>query len=373
MIERNPFTPTFGTVPAFMAGREAILRDMRQAFEDGYGNPNLSTILIGARGTGKTALMSCIRSEALEAGWISASTAALPGMLEDLYEQAVAASSHLVEQKAHRQLTSLSVGPVSAEWENRQISLGGNWRTRMTRLLDQLSPYDTGLLILVDEIQSDLDELIQLAAIYQLFVTERRKVALVMAGLPYHVHRLISDKSVSFLRRSFQHQLGRIPDADISLALRKTVEAGGKRIDDSAVDICTNAIDGFAFMLQLVGYRSWLCAGGSKTVDYNSAQQGIADAQRDMEQFVLASTYNELSAGDLRFVEAMTVDTRVSRLSDIANRMGVSNGYASKYKARLLASGVIGERSRGICGFDIPGFREYVRARMREREADSLA
>ena len=368
MARPNPFTPTFGTVPAFLAGRDTLLADMLQAFQDGYGNPNLSTILIGARGTGKTALMACIRDEAYEAGWITASATALPGMLEDLYEQTVVASGHLLGKDASHKLTSLTLGPVSASWENQGADIGaGNWRTRMTYVLEQLKRTDTGLLITVDEVQADFDELVQLAATYQHFLTERRKVALVMAGLPYHVHRLISDKSVSFLRRSVQHQLGRIADSDIALALRRTVVLGEKSISDSAVDMCVRAIEGFAFMLQLVGYRTWLEASEESIIGVEHAKQGIRTAQSYMEQYVLASTYRELSDGDIRFLEAMTADPRESRLSDVAARMGVTNGYASKYKARLLASGIIGEPARGMCSFDIPGFREYVLARVAER------
>ena len=369
MQSANPFTPTFGTVPAYLAGRDALLSDIRQAFQDGYGNPNLSTILIGARGTGKTALMACIRDEALAAGWVSANVTALPGMLEDVYEQTTTAAQHLLEQDAPYKLTSLTIGPVSASWEGGKTGANvGNWRTRMTRLLERLKETDTGLLITIDEIQADFDELVQLAAVYQHFVTERRKVALVMAGLPYHVHRLISDKSVSFLRRSMQHQLGRIADHDVSLALRQTVAVGGKRIDDDATGLCVESIEGFAFMLQLVGYRAWLEADDSPIITAEHARQGILAAQDYMEQYVLASTYRELSDGDVRFLEAMAADARESRLSDVAARMGVTNGYASKYKARLLAAGVLGEPARGLCVVDIPGFKDYVIARARERD-----
>lgn len=42
--------------------------------------------------------------------------------------------------------------------------------------------------------------------------------------------------------------------------------------------------------------------------------------------------------------------------------MGVASNYASQYKRRLLESGVIGERGRGVVGFDIPGFREYLKS-----------
>ena len=41
----NPFTPTFGVVPAFMAGREDITSELLAALEEGVGNPNLTTII----------------------------------------------------------------------------------------------------------------------------------------------------------------------------------------------------------------------------------------------------------------------------------------------------------------------------------------
>ena len=47
-------------------------------------------------------------------------------------------------------------------------------------------------------------------------------------------------------------------------------------------------------------------------------------------------------------------------VSEIASRMGVASNYASQYKRRLLGDGVIGERERGLVGFDIPAFREFL-------------
>ena len=52
----------------------------------------------------------------------------------------------------------------------------------------------------------------------------------------------------------------------------------------------------------------------------------------------------------------MLPDSGPSRVSEIAKRMGV----ASQYKRRLLEDGVIGERGRGLVGFDIPAFREFL-------------
>lgn len=49
---KNPFTPTFGSVPPFLAGREHILRDINRGFINGPGDPNLSTFY-GRKGNGQ--------------------------------------------------------------------------------------------------------------------------------------------------------------------------------------------------------------------------------------------------------------------------------------------------------------------------------
>lgn len=233
-VNNNPFTPAFGTVPEFVAGCEAIFSDMRDAFQIGPGSPNLSTLLVGAQGMGKTVCMSCVCDKALEFGWISVTSAVRPGMLEDIYEQAMRSVQNFLG-KADARVTSLSIGPVSASWD-RPEQLVGNWRTRMSDVLDELGKRDIGLVIAVDEVRASVPEMIELASVFQLFVVERRKVALVMAGLPYHVHQLLNDDLVSFLRRSMRCQLGRISDADVSVAIRKTFLTAGKDIAENALE-----------------------------------------------------------------------------------------------------------------------------------------
>ena len=230
----------------------------------------------------------------------------------------------------------------------------------MSALLEGLNARDVGLLITVDEVDASLSELITLAVVYQHFVRERRKVALLMAGLPSHVHALLNDKSVSFLRRAQRHPLGTIADADVRDALKRTVASGGKTIDEEALEICVEATGGFPYMLQLVGYRSWQSALGKAEVGKEDARAGMRAAQEDFREHVLASTYRELSAVDLRFAKAMLPDKAESRLADIARRMGVTSRYASKYRGRLVAAGIVEELSRGVLRFAIPGFRKYL-------------
>ena len=364
-MAENPFTPSFGTVPLVMAGRDDLLDSMRNAFAREGRDPLLSSLLVGARGTGKTALLARIREEASAAGWVSAGTVALPGLLEDVFEQARMSGGHLVESDSRHRLTSVTVGPLSVGWEAAPDA-SGNWRTRMTRLLEQLDSYGAGLLVTVDEVNADLDEMIQLAAIYQMFVSEGRRVALVMAGLPYHVHQLVGHKTVSFLRRASLVELGAIPDADVESALRATFESAGKSVDDEAMDLCIEAIGGFPYLLQLVGYRAWAASGDDRNVDARAAERGIVQARKEMEESIFSATYRELSKGDLRYLHAMLPDGCESRTADVANRMGVTSGYAAKYKSRLLAQGVVSEPARGWVAFEIPGFRAYLERRLEE-------
>lgn len=124
----------------------------------------------------------------------------------------------------------------------------------------------------------------------------QRKVALLMAGLPEHVSRLLNDESVSFLRRASSRYLGRIFDVEISDAFDCTVEAGGRTIEADARMACAKAADGFPYMMQLVGFDA---AGGFSRVGSKSPagchhvggrSAGDRSRQREMERSVLGST-----------------------------------------------------------------------------------
>ena len=357
---RNPFTPSFGQVPPYLAGRSRIIDDMERAFDRGPGDPNLSTILVGARGTGKTALLSYLAEIALSRGWVAASVTAEEGMLEDILERAAEAGSQFISSGGNARVTGVSIGQIfEMTWEYEDEGRG-NWRTRMNRLLDELDRYGVGLLITVDEVRADVDEMIKLASVYQHFVREGRRVSLVMAGLPGNVSSLISDDTVSFLRRAFKHRLGRIADYEVEDALRKTVEEGGRRIDDKGLSMAVEAIDGFPYMMQLVGYRAWDQHPETDAISQEDVANAVALARLEMEDRILEATFYELSEGDKRVLSAMLADGEVSRMTDIAARIGENSGYVSVYKNRLVEAGVVAEKGRGILAFDMPGLREYL-------------
>lgn len=361
----NPFTPSFGEIPLHFAGRDRIIAEMEHAFAQNRRVPELTTLISGARGTGKTALMGRMCQAARKNGWIAVKTVAGAGMLEDILQHAIKDSAHIInDDSSQRRLKGIGIGQiVNLEWEFKNTG-SENWRIRMEDLLDLLAEHDIGLCIAVDEINVREAELIYLASTYQIFVNDNRKVALLMAGLPYNIEKAKSNERISFVRRAQQRRLARIEDFAVADAIKKTVEDGGRKIEKKALDIAVDAAKGFPFLIQLIGYRMWQENPNADTITANDAEKGTDLAMQELRTYVLESTYRELSDGDLNFLRVMLGDEKDSSLKDIAKRLGKSSAHVGTYKTRLCKAGVIGETDRGRVGFDLPGFKEFLKEKL---------
>ncbi|WP_165062542.1 ATP-binding protein [Adlercreutzia sp. ZJ154] len=356
----NPFTPTFGEIPAHLAGRRFIIQNIGKALNSSRRRPELTTIFSGARGTGKTTLLALIAEQAEQLGWITASVTAMPGMLEDIEIRVRKSAAHLLKTSANTRISSIGIPQVLDIEFNASEDQPNNWRSRMDDILASLEAQDSGLLITVDEVDVSLDEMVQLAAIYQHFVREGKKVALIMAGLPNNISALTSDKTVSFLRRAEMVHLGRIDNYEIEDALRKTISEGGRNASSTDIQQAAEAIDGFPFMLQLVGFRSWEEHPDNNSISSEDFENGIKIAREEMRARIFESTYRELSEADISFLNAMLPDNGDSKIADIQERLEWSSSQTAQYRRRLIDAGIIGERRRGVIAFDMPFFREFL-------------
>ena len=235
------------------------------------------------------------------------------------------------------------------------------WRSlRYSTLLDKLSATNTGILFVVDEVDGGLEEMVQLATVFQLLIGENKKVALFMAGLPYHVSSLLLGKTTSFFRRAQQFKLGRIPDYSIKEAFRLTIQEGGKTIEKDALALAVQEIDGFPFLLQLVGFRSWKASGDSATIQLDHVKQGAEIAKEELKDRIFTSTMEELSGGDKEFLFAMNRNEEYTQRQEIAKATGRDSSWISRYKKRLLEAGIIEEPRQGKFRFSLPSFATYL-------------
>jgi len=362
MRSKNPFTPAFGSEPMIMAGREHILEDILEGLENGPGDPNRATILIGPRGSGKTVLLTKVADEAAKIGWISARVTASEGMLSGILEQTRKNGEMFLPKKAKGKLTELHAFGIGFGIETVKERVP-SWRLQMTEILELLAEYQIGLLITVDELNVKQNEMVELVRDFQHFVTEKRETALLMAGLPGKTLQMFHDKSISFIRRAFQHNLDAIPIADVKAAMQETVEISGRKIEADAIEAAAAYTNGFPFLIQLIGYHMWRQSPNAKNISVADVDKGMESADEYMERMILDTTVKDLSDKDIAFLLAMLPDPDISRIGDIITRMGVSAAAAGQYRLRLIRQGVIEEFGRGKVRFALPLLREYMEKR----------
>ena len=335
---KNPFTPSFGRVPAVMAGREIAIDEIIGALEDAPDDPCLSSIFIGPRGTGKTAMLACLGRRAEEEGWIAVNVTSSEGMLEDVIQQARRRASHLIDTSSRREVVAVSVAHVGGVQFDGAEKEKLNWRSRMTELVEKLGEHEVGLMIGVDEVDPDLPEMSQLVS----------------------VSSLINGKSVSFLRRASRRWLGLVPDYEVRAAFVDTFALSGKTVESDALDEMVKMTSGYPYMLQLVGYRSWNESKNDGMVRLPAVQAGGAMAKEDFRERVLNATLDELSPKDLKFL----ADDEFSAQRDIAKRLdpgtSAKTPSVSAYKKRLVERGLIEDKGRGNLRFALPMLREYL-------------
>jgi type II secretory pathway predicted ATPase ExeA len=361
MNYQNPFTPVFGNVPPFLAGRSKFINDVMSGIDNAPGDPYRVVLFTGPRGSGKTVLLARIAEEAMRRGWIVAQALASPRMLDEMREQIESRATELLPKESGAKLTGVSVQGIGFTREI-QPKKKVTWRTEMSRILDVLDQTGTGLMFVVDEASAEYETMIELAATFQIFVTEKRNVALIMASLPGNADRLFQHKSVSFLRRAFRRELGAVSQPEVRAAIKKTVEMAGRNIEEKALKTAAEMTGGYPFLIQLIGYHAFN-QSSRKTITIVDVKAGIADSQEDMEHMVLDATIEDLSNKDIDFLLSMLIDEGSSKTVDIAKRMHVSASYAGQYKRRLVKLGVIVDSGRGSVDFAMPMFRDLLKER----------
>ncbi|MDR1291910.1 MAG: AAA family ATPase [Clostridiales Family XIII bacterium] len=354
----NPFTPVFGNEPPVFAGRDEYIRNVLKGLDNAPGDPNRITIFTGPRGSGKTVLLAKIASEAEKSGWIHVHTPAVPDMLTDIVEQTERKAAEHIPKKSKSKLTGLQIYGTGFTRET-EPEKQGTWRSQMDRLLDILEEKGIGLIFTIDEVSPELREMVSFISTFQVFIMEKRNVALLMAGLPGNVMQLIRNDRISFLRRAFRRELGPLSMPDVRTAMKRTIAITGRTIERQALEYAAEKTDGLPFLIQLVGYHTFN-QSDNKKISLDDAATGVTDAYEDMRNMIFDATLAELSATDKDFLRAMTYDDGPSRISDIAKRMNVSASQASHYKKRLIKQGVIAERGRGLVEFAMPMLKSLL-------------
>jgi hypothetical protein len=201
---------------------------------------------------------------------------------------------------------------------------------------------------------------------------KNKNAMLFMAGLPQAIDELLKDGSFSFLRKAHRVALGNVRVDEVFALYHEAFAgddgvpgaAGGAHISEEALSRAAEATGGYPYMIQLVGYY---LSKESKEAGSKSADKAIFLAKIELYKNIHEPLFWSLSSKDRMFLWAMAQDEGASEFGEIARRMDVSAGYASKYRERLINAGAIYRARYGELAFTLPFMKEYIEKEYIER------
>lgn len=362
----NPFKPTAGMTPPILVGRETIVDDFLDALDEGPGAPGRLMRITGPRESGKTVLLTELGEIASSRGWSVVNVSGKEPLCASIQEQL----------GKDRKLQSLDI-KVSLPFVSAEAKLGHDeaeisFREAFATATRALTEDDDGLLITVDEAQdASREDMATIATNVQFMIREQQNISLLFAGITTGVLDLLNGEGVTFLRRAAAEELGNIPLTEVSDALRRSIEASGLSIEDDALEQATRATQGYAYLIQLVGYFVWRegrrHARESPVITSEDAEHGTRAAHERYGQSVLETVLAGLTEPAMRYLLAMTHDDTASSTSEIAARIGKPPASANTYRRALISRQIIEATAPGHVAFSMPFMKEYL-----EKHRDSL-
>lgn len=254
--KENPFKPTAGGEPPLLIGRGKVIRDFEKGLDNGVGAPGRIMLVTGARGTGKTVMLTVFGDRAKARRWDVIEETASAGLCERLVDALRTGRGALDHLTIRPSLTFAGAGIGLGEAELSPKRMPETLRSAIAGRLDALEKRHAGLLITIDETQAaERSDMIAIATAIQHQIRERRNIAIVFAGLPQMISDLFNDEVITFLRRAKTNILTDIPLDEVRDAFATTFRASGMSITDAQLSTAANVTAGYPYMIQLVGYH----------------------------------------------------------------------------------------------------------------------
>ena len=358
------FKPSFGNRPLVLVGRDDVISVFKESLDSPAGSRERSLILLGQRGTGKTVLLLEFAEIASQNGFIvTRPIVAAKGMLTKMLEQLKKNAEEHLEKKG-REISGGSVGAfgLSAGIQFTEKEAGSkSFSYQITEICSELTNKNIGTLFIIDEVQSDEKELQEFIISYQDMVGMGLNVAVAFAGLPSTVSSTLKNKVLTFLNRSMKINLKPIKTNEVFSFYRMIFRENGITITDLLCRKVAEATAGSPYMMQLIGHYIVRNIEENETVSESVVNTAIELSIEDYYNDICETALKDLSERDIEFLIAMAEDDKESRVSDIMERLQMTNSNYQQYKNRLRDAGVIEQDRRGVITITMPGMREYIR------------
>ena len=379
---KNPYTPSAGSRPAELAGRDAEIEKFRiLAARLIDGRIEQSMIVKGLRGVGKTVLLNAFEDLAESQGFLTYYHELTPegSLIESLTrdcEQALAQLklSDKVSQRIRSALGHLkTIKLTGPDGLGLEVSLGesneGTISADLTDLFLQVGAAarekKSGIAFFLDEVQF-ADEIQYRAMISALHRATQKQVPITAAaaGLP-QIPRLSGDAR-SYAERLFTFPtIGNLSDEGARAALVEPAHRQGVEFDQDAVQKALRWTAGYPFFIQQLGKHTWNLASGSPitAADIEAAKE---ISQRALDASLYEVRIQRATEKERAYMRAMAqLGEGPYRSGEVAGLMGKATSEMSTTRQALLDKGLIyAPEDYGFVEFTVPRFDDFMRRHM---------
>ncbi|ALP49939.1 AAA family ATPase [Corynebacterium glutamicum] len=370
MSARNPFRPTFGVSPTVLAGRDSLLQSFKLGLAEGPGSPFRALLISGSRGMGKTVLLNEFEDAAASQGWITLRAYPDNSMVDALVNSAIPeALQNLDGPQSKRMLSGVAIpgiATVTAIADPTKKDPTPTLISKLRELATRLQKQGSGILITLDELQSaNVGLLHVLATAVQDLLRDDFDIALVAAGLPEGIDRLLQHEGTTFIRRAERILLNPVNHEDSVEMFLDTAAEGQRHMTSEAAELAAQISKGYPYSMQLTGSLAWARStlDNSDTIQAEQVDAVRDEVVRRMGMQVHEPSLHQVPDGELTILYAIAQLSKNGEMvstGDIAHLMGVKPNALSMQRKQLLSRGLVEVPKYGFLNFTLPYMREHL-------------
>jgi len=377
-----PYNPGWGIRPPYLAGRENILDAFDLALKSGPRNPRFIGALIGERGVGKTVLLNEMGDKARTLGWpviarqITSGESFLVPLLYELLSEAGSKRSQIakrlkeidVELTLELDAKVAKIGATARKTAPKRSEFSDLAKQALIEVGSRAQKSKRGVLITIDEMHEvdKLDELAALAsALQQVVMKLSIPVSVQMAGLP--IMRSVLKSAGTYLERLTYVEIGSLGRDSTATAFLLPAQERGVIIEATALVQMIEAADGYPYLVQLIGYHTWVAKGNNEKIETEAARIGIATAQKQMEGLFL-DRWNSLSNLEQSMIKVVALAGGMTTSDQVSKALKRSTEALGSTRASLINKrGLLHAPRRGELGISLPGFSTWLSNKLTPR------
>lgn len=352
----NPYTLRFSFIPPRMIERTVIIEEIISNFV--RETPTYSGMFItGVRGCGKTVMLSDIRKRIGMANeWITVDLNPEDNLLDSL-----ARSLYLKPELRALFIDAkldFSILGIGIHIEDAKL-IASSEEDALVMMLRLLKAKGKKVFVTIDEITYSKN-VARFSHALSSYSSEGYDIFVLMTGLLENIRNIRNKRSLTFLYRAKLKELDRLNITAIQKDYRETLG-----IDKAMAEEIAYETRGYSLAFQAVGYLFWNEVCRCTSFQEINKEKVYDELDAILSELAYEKIWSELSQTDRKILKALVrlIDESNDpsiKVEDIRKYMGMTSDVFTKYRSRLIDSGIVDGSQYGYLSFKLPRFENYI-------------